>query len=113
MSQIKPHTFLMRQWPFQVQGGEYSIPATMKKMIAIRITLLIIIICNFPLPSREWKVTAHFKVGILHFIPIMNICLKRSRDLYDNWGYPPFYAERRIDCQVDVFVQNRYMTIHF
>ena len=23
MSQIKPHTFLMRQWPFQVQGGEY------------------------------------------------------------------------------------------
>ena len=64
MSQIKPHTFLMRQWPFQVQGGEYSIPATMKKMIAIRITVLIVIICNFPLPSREWKVTAHFKVGI-------------------------------------------------
>ena len=113
MSQIKPHTFLMRQWPFQVHGGEYSIPASMKKMIAIRITVLSVIICNFPLPSREWKVTAHFKVGILHFIPIMNICLKRSRDLYDNWGYPLFYAERRIDCQVDVFVQNRYMTIHF
>ena len=113
MSQIKPHTFLMRQWPFQVQGGEYSIPASMKKMIAIRITVLSVIICNFPLPSREWKVTAHFKVGILHFIPIMNICLKRSKDLYDNWGYPPFYAERRIDCQVDVYVQNRYMTIHF
>ena len=103
----------MRQWPFQVQGGEYSIPATMKKMIAIRITVLSVIICNFPLPSREWKVTAHFKVGILHFIPIINICLKRSRDLYDNWGYPLFYAERRIDCQVEVYVQNRYMTIHF
>ena len=50
------------QQPIQVQGGEYFIPATMKKIIAI--TLLIVIICNFPLPSVEWQATAHFKVGI-------------------------------------------------
>ena len=76
----------------------------MKKMIAI--TLLIVIICNFPLPSVEWQATAHFKVGLICLYQYCKyLLLKRSEDLYDNWGYPRFYAERRIDCQVDVFVQ--------